>query len=554
MKKIFLILSVCALSLYTLPVMAQTTYHVNKNSGKDTNDGLKWSTAFENIQAAIDVAQAGDEIWISEGTYYPTKKIEEVYGSAGHRETPTTDRHRSFMITAGTKIYGGFPSTTSDATGMNSRNWKQNKTILSGDFNNDDGDNFDNMEENAHHVVIMFHADPGTVLDGFYITGGCANDIATTYIEGNNLNYVTGKDGGGIYAYSPKGDSSPTISNISFYGNFAEYRGGAIYNYSFESEASPKMTNISFLHNKANAMQGGGLFNDGRTVHAELINFNIVGNESFLSGGGLYFIANNDCSPRIINAVVNGNFSHAGLGGGIYMTTYDGDAAPEIINSTICGNKVIRGIVFENNDGGGLIIDPIKSSFTRIVNTVIWGNKGIDIPNFYAKDYDGSLNVITGSLIEGFNNLGVVNLSGDTDPKFLDPVNADFAPTMDGDYQLTLESPLINKGINGLISLSFDLLDKARVHGGTVDIGAYESQGSPPVDNESMFSEKAIWSYSGNLYVRISKPTTLRAYSIDGMLVKQENNLSTGTYQFPLPKGVYIITLDNGSTEKVIIR
>jgi hypothetical protein len=556
MKKILLTITVCALSLYALPVMAQTTYHVNINSGNDTNDGLKWSTAFENLQAAIDVAQAGDEILIAEGTYYPTKKIADVYGSSGHRDTPTTDRHRSFMIYTGIKIYGGFPAAATDVTSMNSRNWKRNKTILSGDFNDDDGDNFDNMEENAHNVVIMFNADPSTVLDGFYITGGCANDIATTYIEDNHLYYVTGKDGGGIYAYSPIGESSPTISNISFYGNYAEYLGGAVYNYSFESEASPKMTNVSFLHNKANTERGGGLFNDGRTVHAELTNLNVVGNESFLSGGGLYFVANNDCSPKIINTVINGNYSHAGYGGGIYMTTYDGNAAAEIINSTICGNKVSRGIVFDNNDGGGLYIDPAKNTYTKISNTVIWGNKGVDINNLYIKDF-GSTNVITSSLIEDpivAGNNAVANLPFDTDPKFLDPVSADFAPTMDGDYQLTLESPLINKGSNLLMNLSTDLLGNTRIVGGVVDIGAYESQGSTPVDNESIFSEKAIWSYSGNLYVRISKPTTLRVYSLDGMLVKQENNLGTGAYQFPLPKGVYIVTLDNGSTEKVIIR
>ena len=553
MKKILLILSVCALSLYALPAMAQTIYHVNKNSGKDSNDGLKWSTAFENFQAAIDVAKSGDEIWIASGTYYPTKKIADVYGSSGYRDTPTTDRHRSFIIPAGVKVYGGFPAVTSDATGMNSRNWKHNKTILSGDFNNDDGNNFDNMGENAHNVVIMFNADPGTVIDGFYIMGGCANDKAHTYIDNNYLYYVTGQNGGGIYAYSPKGESSPTISNVSLYGNYAETAGGAVYNYSYESKASPKMTNVSFLHNKSNLAQGGGLFNDGRTVHAELINLNVVGNESFRSGAGLYFVANSDCSPKIINAVVNGNFSKAGNGGGIYMTTYDGDASPEIINSTICGNKIIKGEIMDN-DGGGLIVDPMEKSFAKISNTVIWGNKGIDIPNFYAKDFDGSLNVITGSLIEGFNNLGVVNLPGNTDPKFLDPVNADFAPTMDGDYQLTLESPLINKGINALISISYDLLENARVYGGTVDIGAYEAQGTPPVDNETIINEKAIWGYSGNLYIRISKPTTLRVYSIDGTLVKQANNLGTGAYQFPLPKGVYIATLDNGTTEKVIIR
>ena len=166
----------------------------------------------------------------------------------------------------------------------------------------------------------------------------------------------------------------------------------------------------------------------------------------------------------------------------------------------------------------------------------------------------GNENIITGSFIEGIDNPGANNLPGNTDPKFLEPVSADFAPTMDGDYQLTLESPLINKGINDKISLSKDLLENQRIFGGTIDIGAYESQGIPPVDNEIIFSEKTIWSYNGKLYVRISKPATLRVYSIDGTLVKQVNNLGTGAYECPLLKGVYIVSLSNGISEKIIIK
>ena len=554
MKKILFNISVCALLLCTFPITAQTIYHVNINSGDDANDGLKWSTAFQNLQSAIDVAKAGDEIWIAAGTYYPTKKIADVYGSSGNLTTPTNDKHRSFIITKDTKIYGGFPVAASDATDIGSRDWKRNQTILSGDFNDDDGDNFENMEENAHNVIIMFDASPQTVLDGLYITGGCANDTEAIYVNGNNLYYVTGRDGGGIYAYSPGKESSPTISNVSFYGNYAEVNGGAIYNYTFEGEASPIMTNVSIIHNKAKSEKGGGLFNDGRNVNAKLVNINIVGNESEGSGGGLYFIANDNCDPVIINAVVNGNHSK-GNGGGIYITTYyDGIAAPEIINSTICGNRVSQSSIMRN-DGGGLVIYPEKKSYAVISNTVVWGNKGIEKHNFYAEgSKEGNENEITGSFIEGFDNLGSTNLPGNTDPKFLEPVNPDVAPTIDGDYQLTLESPLINKGINGMINLSVDLLNNTRISGGAVDIGAYESQGTPPVDNETISSEKTIWSYNSNLYVRISKPVTLRVYSIKGMLVKQINNLGTGSYEFPLPKGLYIVTLSNGITEKIVIR
>ena len=554
MKQTIFKLSIYALLLYALPLYA-TRYHVNINSGDDAKDGLKWSTAFKNLQPALDLIKDGDEIWIAAGVYHPTKKIAEVYGSSGHETRPTTDRHRSFMIKKNVKIYGGFSKTPSDATGLSSRNWRNNHTVLSGDFNNDDGYDFENMKENAFHVVILFDASPAMLLDGLYITGGCADDIANTYTgeteETLRVYYVSGKDGGGIYAYSPSKISSPTLSDVSLYGNFAYAAGGGLFNFSYANDASPRLENVSIVHNKALNRHGGGLYNNGGfSVYAELVNVNIVGNESTLSGGGMYFFGIVECSPVIINTVVNGNYADYGNGGGIYMSTFSHDCEPVIVNTTICGNRVAKNPL---KDGGGLVVYPLGLSRANIHNTVIWGNQGNMLDNFFAEGDEGNANIITGSLIQGYNDSEPTNLPGNTNPKFLEPVSAAMAPTIDGDYQLTLESPLIDKGLNASISISNDLLGNPRINNGKVDIGAYESQGIPPVFNET-FSEKAIWSDKGILYIRIHQPASIHVYNLGGALVKHEKALGEGMVAYPLPRGIYIVTLSNGIVEKVIIQ
>lgn len=43
--------------------------YVNSSTGDDGNSGLSWGMAKKNIQAAIDVASSGDEIWAAAGTY-----------------------------------------------------------------------------------------------------------------------------------------------------------------------------------------------------------------------------------------------------------------------------------------------------------------------------------------------------------------------------------------------------------------------------------------------------------------------------------------------------
>ncbi len=547
-RKVFLF---CVLLFFTYPVVA-TRYHVNINSGNDAGDGLLWSSAFKNLQAALDVAEAGDEIWIAAGVYHPTKKIADVYGTNIHPTTPTHGRHRSFLINKNISLYGGFPANPTNATSINSRNWKVHQTVLSGDFNNDDGDNFENMDENAFHVVILFDASPLMILNGLYITGGCADDIGNVYTGDTRYYYVSAADGGGLYAYSPNRNSSPTLSDVTFYGNYARQAGGGLFNFAYQQNASPRITNVSFIHNKVELGHGGGMYNNSAGgIHAELVNINVIGNESWLSGGGLYFFSIEECAPTIINSVVSGNYAGYGNGGGICMYTFDGNAEPVILNTTICGNRVAKG---GSKDGGGLVIWPLGISKATIINTVIWGNKGDDIDNFFAEGDAGTDNIIRGSFIEGRDDLDDTNLSGNIDPQFLLPAHADYAPTMDGDYQLKLGSPLIDKGINRFNTLSNDLLGNPRVVDGVIDIGAYESQGKPPVSNDIFNTEKVIWGNEGTLFVQLHHASSLYVYSIDGKLVRHYKSLNEGLYQFYLPSGIYFVTLNNGIVEKVIIR
>ena len=537
------------LSFSALSMTAQKSYHVNIQKGNDANDGLRWSTAFKNIQSAIDVAEAGDLILIAEGIYHPTKKIADTYGGSPNPAKPTGDRHRTFLIRKDVKIYGGFPADATDAATLYSRNWKLYQTILSGDFANNDSDPFENMDENAFHVIVLVNASP--LLDGLYITGGCANDVSSLYVDAGRT-YITGGDGGGIHAYSPTEQSSPTLKDITFFRNYAGTAGGAMYNYSPTREVSPRMTNVSFIHNKAANGHGGALYSRGdQDTKAELTNIQAIGNESKKSGGGLYFIAGHTCSPKIINAVVTGNYSSDGNGGGIYITTYYGDAYPIIASSTISGNKV--GQAF-GNDGGGIAIYPEGICKAEIFNTVIWGNKGNQIQNFFAEGTTGTQNEIAASLIEGYDPPGLANLSGNTNPLFLAPVSGNFAPTTDGDYQLTLGSPLINKGLNQYVTRSVDILNNQRIYDFIVDISAYESQGSPPVDNDAIIPEtQSIWANNGTLYVRTENPTTLRVYAITGALVKHTPLMSEALYTYPLPKGLYFVTLNNKTAQKITI-
>ncbi|MCL6628241.1 MAG: hypothetical protein K6U00_01400 [Armatimonadetes bacterium] len=68
--------------------------------------GYSWSDAYHTVQGAINVALAGDEIWVAAGTY-----VEQI------------------TLKKDVALYGGFSGVE---TSREQRNWVANVTVLDG--------------------------------------------------------------------------------------------------------------------------------------------------------------------------------------------------------------------------------------------------------------------------------------------------------------------------------------------------------------------------------------------------------------------------------------
>jgi predicted outer membrane repeat protein len=213
-----------------------------------TGNGLSWATAMGSLQAAIDEAIYGDEIWIAAGTYKPTT---------------TTDRTISFNIKNGVAIYGGFAG---NETMISQRNWVNNLTILSGDIGVTGNDT-----DNSNNVVKAFGQasaplDNTTRIDGLIIEKGYANT------------YNNGKGDGGAGANLSY--ASPIIANTVFRNNIAAYPGGAVY----AENSNSVVANTLFLSNKSNSY-GGAVY----TLSAlTFTHCTFTNNRSEIDGGALY--------------------------------------------------------------------------------------------------------------------------------------------------------------------------------------------------------------------------------------------------------------------------
>ena len=452
-----------------------TTIFVDLNA-RGINNGATWIDAYTDLQTAIREAQVGDEIWVAKGVYKPTTGI---------------NREISFVLKNGVKMYGGFAG---NETSINQRNIAKNTTELSGDIGTPG-----NIENNTYHVVDVSNTTTSSVLDGFSITNGNADNYSSNGYSGGGIysdngnamlknliiannkaedggglystnsqhqltnvfffNNSADDDGGGLYNYS----SNLSLNEVTFSGNYSKYRGGGIFNY----DSSPEITNSNFLSNSAE--EGGGVYNSyssSPTINRTVFQDNIA--ESY--GGGLYnneYYYYDDESPLVANSIFEGNISLDG--GGIYNDYSNA----KVVNSTFTNNKskfdaAIRSEV------------PNEDYIPTIINSIIWDNDSFADNKLI--DSSGETNAIINNSIveEGYEGKNIITV----DPSFIDPDRFDF--------RLADNSPALNIGNNNAIAnYDLDLVGSERIVNNTVDLGAYEgSEGTAPkmpsLSNESV--------------------------------------------------------------------
>lgn len=499
-------------------------------------NGTSWANAFKYLQDALTAAQTNsciNQIWVAKGTYYPDE------GSGKFNN----DRNASFVMKNDLSIYGGFAG---NETVLSSRNWQTNPTILSGDIDQNDGDNFANNGGNSFHVIFNNNGLNSTaVLDGFTLKGGNStfagggmyNNNASSPTLANCIFTVNiAIQGGGMYNQG----SSPTLTNCSFNGNKGTSGGGGMHNVSSSptllncsfsgnkgsdgggmynnNASSPMLTNCSFSGNNATS-QGGGMFNQSSSAPT-LTNCSFSGNTAFFGGGV------NNVSLSSTSTFTNCNFSANGanFGGGMYNNS----SAPILINCSFAANNassqgggmhnnssssILTNCTFAANNasqlGGGIFNN---ASSPTLTNCIIWGNTANSNGSIYNINSSPG---ITYSLIEGASG-GTGNLDGtiaSNNPLFQQMPAV--SPFTAGNLRLQATSPVINKGSNiadldgtgtgtaTIADIANDLDGNARIQLGTVDMGAYESscqaQGDPTVFGNNQWNVYGYNSGNGTL-------------------------------------------------------
>ena len=520
-------------AIYVPPINTGNKVIYLSAAAPDGGDGTSWATAFNDLTDALEVAEAGDEIWIAKGVYLKPDS-----------------RDSSYVINDAIKLFGGF---VGNETSREQRNASINKSILSGD--------------------IGITQDPTDNLYTVVIVNGDALIEGVTIRDGHCEFFDSEKQGAGMRIAS----GSPVIINCTITNNHSFIRGGGIfsgpqsslsvYNCVFTDNSTnidsvngagfgggvsiryPQSTvefhdcyfsnNTSALDCEGNDMKVNGcifinnlagsaiafsccssnveIYNsefisnsDGAisTSHEELFpdyitisRCKFIGNISNSNSGGITIgnYAQNQVTAIITNCAflnnkANGTEGHCG-GGAIWTN----NASPSIMNCLFSNNEAvlnggaintwgdegcdtIRNCTFVSNkaDGGGAFYTQVNAN---ISNCIFWNNSAAGSPNQIQND---GILTISYSAVEGGNSGIVTDPNGltnigdyviDSLPLFVSPTDPDggdntFFTTDDG-LRLQPGSPCIDAGTT-VGAPSTDIMGISRPQGNGVDMGAYE--------------------------------------------------------------------------------
>ncbi|RLD41638.1 MAG: hypothetical protein DRI86_13025, partial [Bacteroidetes bacterium] len=287
-------------------------------------------------------------------------------------------------------------------------------------------------------------------------------------VEGSIVAQGTADDNIRFISNDTTGFSDSTITaggwnGINFSSILPSINDSSIFSYCSFSYAKTGNPSSSSLKN-------GAVFNIYNTPDISIQNCIFNNNMANRYGGALYIESSNIVFNN--NIVSNNNAGY--YGGGIYVY----DCNTNFYNNTIVNNKA--------RNYGGLYV---SSSEIIIKNSIFWGNyqwgtsstygTQIMLSNsnssmIYNSDFQYGISKIGG----GYYNLALTQDIYNLDPQFINPTLG-VGWTYDGsesDWDISTNSPLLNKGINTTSMTAQDFAGNNRLVSDTIDVGAFEVQ------------------------------------------------------------------------------
>jgi len=461
------------------------THYVNASNATPASPYTSWTTAATSIQDAIDVADAGDTVLVTNG----------VYGS-GSKVAPPASLHNRIVSTKDIHILSVNGAAATTIKGAEA--------------------GYGGCGAGAVRCAYMLNG----ILEGFTLTGG------HTLKTGNA---ITDRSGGGISG------SMARIKECIIRENRADNRGGGAYrgvlescvvagNTAYDGGGLFSSTAIDCTISNNTAMRdGGGLsggtasnclvvgntgYNGGGTSGGQISNCTIVDNVARRSGGGTR-------TSVIQGCLISRNTAGSVGGGGASLAT--------IRNSTVTANV-------SESDGGGVSLGTIE-------NSVIGDNSAYDAGG-------GACHATVNSCTVSGNRAarGGGTYSGDVNNCVVFNNDADVGPDISGSVVENSCSPDVVHGSSGnitntpeLVSMSHLSVDSpCRSAGSVMYVTGTDIDGESWLDPPSMGCDEyhGPGSVTGTLTVTVRGLTEIATSYVADFVAEIRGACARNTWDF----------------------
>lgn len=394
--------TVTSSNAYLTVLFTNHIHYVNPASLNPIPPYGEWDTAATNIQSAIDVANSGDRVLVTNGIYSVGSRVVDgmstrvaavvpvsIIGLAGPMQTIIDGggSNRCVYLTNGA-VLSGFTvtnGTTSEYGGgvrcESASGFITNCTLTGNSSSQYGGGVYQGTLTNctlSGNSAGLGGGAAYAILNGCVVNGNVSGDGSGAYYCTLNGCILSSNVPLGGYASFGGGAYGGTLNNCTLTANHANQSGGGIF--------SATASNCLFVANSADNFQGGGA--DSSTLYSCTLSNNSAGqwggnvSESTLSScwltGGSAFMGGGARTSTLIGCVLSNNTAIYGEGGGANSSTltncvlisnvawYSGGGADNstIVNSLILSNSAPY--------GGGI-------NGCTVTNSIVNGNTAYDI-------------------------------------------------------------------------------------------------------------------------------------------------------------------------------